>query len=227
MTGWFWLLPPLLMIPADIDATQFVAETRSAEVVWHGFPGFVADIEIEWDGKNALGRIIVQPDGRIYLEHLPEHHRNWAQHRLCPLIQQRLAEFVPTQQVWMFVNSPKGRAVCRSDAPFGPCIWIENNRMVAIDVRVASSKQRLTTLKTQHNRDGKSLPIAQVSHCWNTRTCALEATETTLLAWDRVGGFDLPASLQILSASAQPAMGRMVLSRHQLFSSSEPLLASR
>jgi len=213
--------------PAPADANRLIAETRAEEVVWHGFPGFVADIEIELEGKAAHGRIIVQSDGRIHLEHFPDHLRRWAMECLRRVIQQRLTEFVPTQQAWMFANSPKGQAVCRSDAPFGPFIWIENNRMVAIDVRVATSKQRLTTLKTQRNRDGKSLPIAQVSHCWNTRTCALEATETTLLAWDRVGGFDLPASLQILSASAQPAMGRMVLSRHQLFSSSEPLLASR
>jgi hypothetical protein len=101
-----------------------------------------------------------------------------------------------------------------------------------VEVRLARSKQRLTTLKTKPNQDTKHLPIVLVSHRWNTRTAELEASETTVLSWRRVGGFDLPATIQVLSAgtaaeATTPEIGRIVLTHHQLFSSPDALFASR
>ena len=104
MNAWPFILPMSLNGPNLADANRLIAETRAEEVVWHGFSGFVADIEVELEGRAAHGRVIVQSDGRICLEHFPNRLSHWATERLCRVIQQRLVEFVPAQKAWMFVN---------------------------------------------------------------------------------------------------------------------------
>jgi hypothetical protein len=101
-----------------------------------------------------------------------------------------------------------------------------------VETRDAKSKRRLTTLKAERNLDKKHLPSVEVLHQWNARTLELEASETTVLSWRRVGGFDLPATIQVLSAgtaaeATTPEIGRIVLTHHQLFSSPDALFASR
>jgi len=245
MTLWYGLLPSLLPAPlpaneglkVQVDANRLVADAAAAEAAWQAFPGFVADLEIERNGKVSQGRLIVESDGRVFVELVLDSHRAWAGRHLGWIVGQRLPQDDVLKKTWMFVNlqrerTPLGYVVCRTDAPFGPCHWIGNQRFQAVEVRSAKSKQRLTTLKTERNRDNKHLPTVQVLHLWNARTMDLEATETRLLSWRRMGGLDLPATIQVLSVGTAaepttPAIGRIVLSRHRLFSSPEPLFAGR
>jgi hypothetical protein len=245
MTLWHGLLPCLFLVPvpaneglkAKPDANRMVADALVAEATWRAFPGFVADLEIACNGKVSQGRLVVERDGRVFVESVPDPHCAWAMQRLGCVVRQRFPKNDAENKTWMFVNlkderSPLGQAVCRADAPFGPCYWIQNQQFQAVEGRIAGSKQRLTTLKTERNPDNKRLPVVLVSHRWNTRTLELEASETTVLSWRRVGGFDLPATIQVLSAgtaaeATTPEIGRIVLTHHQLFSSPDALFASR
>lgn len=224
-------LSPTLFFPAfggantGGDATHIFADARAVEAVWRCFPGFVADIDIELEGNIANGRVLVLRDGRVFLEHIAGCHRVWGNQKLNSIIRERMGECEKENRKWMRVNTSNRLAICRSDDPFGSCVLIENKRIVAVDHRLAGSKQRLTTLKTMRNGDGKLLPVAQVLHSWHPHTSELEATEAMLLGWERVGGFDLPNSIQVLSAAPRPVMGRIVLTRHQLFNSVEPQFA--
>jgi hypothetical protein len=120
-----------------------------------------------------------------------------------------------------------GLGVFPTDNPFGECHWIRDRQIHATDFRSAKQKHRLTTLKTEQNADGKYLPTTLVLHSWNSRTQELESTETTLLLWRRVGRFDLPASIDVLSADsrAETRSGRIVISNHRLFASPDAQLA--
>jgi hypothetical protein len=245
MTLWYGLLPSFFLAPClgnedvkvKVDANRLIAGAVAAEATWRAFPGFVADLEIERNGVVSQGRLIVERDGRVFVELVPESHRDWAFEHLGWIVGQRLPKDDLLMKNWTFVNFPgerkrTGYAVCSIDAPFGPCHWIRNQRFQAVDIRLTKTKQRLTTLKTERNPENKHLPTAQVLHLWNARTKALEATETILLSWRRVGRFDLPATIQVLAVGTAaepttPAMGRMVLTRHRLFSSQETLFASR
>jgi hypothetical protein len=245
MTCWCGFLSCLFVIPVPADrgpklktdANLMVADALVAEATWLAFPGFMAELEIDCNGKVSQGRLVVERDGRVFVETVPAIHRAWAMQRLGCVVRQRLPKNDADKKTWMFVNlkeerSPLGQAVCRTDAPFGPSLWIQNQQFQAVEVRFAKGKQRLTTLKTERNPDNKHLPVVQVSHRWNTRTLELEASETTVLSWRRVGGFDLPATMQVLSAgtaaeATTPEIGRIVLTRHRLFSSPEALFASR
>jgi Protein of unknown function (DUF3386) len=245
MTLWYGLLPCLFLAPVAANdglmvrpcASRLVADAVAAEATWQDFPGFAADLEIECAGKVSQGRLVVEPDGRVFVEQVPDSHRIWAVQQLGRIVRQRLPKEEATDKTWMFVNpqgepTPLGHAVCCTGAPFGPCHWIQNQQFQAVEVRLARTRQRLTTLKTERNPENKHLPILLVSHRWNTRTLELEASETTLLSWRRVGGFDLPATVQVLFAgtpaeATTPVIGRIALSRPWLFSPPEALFASR
>jgi hypothetical protein len=245
MTLCFGLLPCLFLAPVAAneglkvraDASRLVAGAVAADASWQAFPGFMADLEIECEGKVSRGRLIVEPDGRVFVEQVPDTHRLWAGERLGRVVRQRLPQEETANKSWMFVSpgrerTPFGHAVCRTDAPFGPCYWVQNQRFQAVEVRCARSRQRLTTLTTERSPDKKHLPAVQVLHRWDTQTLGLEATETTLLTWRREGRFDLPATVRALSAGAAAgpataATGRIVLTGHRLFSSPGAIFASR
>lgn len=235
-----WLVSCFLLTPipmrdergARADANQIVADALAAEATWQTFPGFMADLEIECQDKVSQGRLIVGRDGRMFVEQVPDSHRVWAVQHLSCVIQRRLPRDDVGKKTWMFVNpqnerAPLGYAVCRADDPFGPCHWVQNQQFRAVEVRFAKSKQRLTTLKTERNPDNKYLPAVQVLHLWNARTLELEGTETRLLSWRRMGGLDLPATIQVLSAGTTDtfAIGRIVLTRHRLFAAPQALFA--
>ena len=238
MTFWHGLLPCFFLVPVSDNAgawlegnpNRLVVDALAAEATWRAFPGFVADLEIKCNGNVSHGRVIVERDGRVFVESVPDAHRVWAVPYLDGFVHQRLPQDDVRKKIWMFVH--RGTAVCRTDDPFGPCHWIQNKQFQAVEVRFAKRKQRLTTLKTERNPDNKHLPAVQVLHVWNTQTRELESTETRLLTWRRVGDFDLPATIQVLSAGtasepATTAIGRIVITRHRLFSSPEPLFAGR
>jgi hypothetical protein len=238
MAFWHGLLPCLFLAPVpdnaeakrEGDPNRLVADALAARATWRAFPGFVADLEIQCNGNVSHGRVIVERDGRVFVESVLDAHRTWAVPYLDCLVRQRLPQDDALKKTWMFVN--RGTAVCRTDDPFGPCHWIQDKRFQAVEVRFARRKQRLTTLRAERNLDNKHLPAVQVLHVWNTETQELQSTETRLLTWRRVGDFDLPATIQILSAGtaaepATPAIGCIVITRHRLFSSPEPLFAGR
>jgi hypothetical protein len=244
MTLWFGPLPFLFLAPVPAneglkvraDASRLVAEAVAADARWQAFPGFMADLEIECNGKVSRGRLIVERDGRVFVEQVPAGHRVWAGEFLGRIVRQRLPSEETANRTWMFVSprkerTPFGRAVCRTGDLFGPCYWVQDQRFQAVEVRFARSRQRLTTPKTERGADNKHLPAVQVLHRWHTQTLELESTETALLTWRPVGGFDLPATIQVLSAGAgagpKAAIGRIVLTRHQLFPAAGAIFASR
>lgn len=238
-------LPCLFLVPVpdnaqaklEGDPNRLVAAALVAEATWRAFPGFMAELEVEHHGRTSHGRVIVEPDGRVFVESVPDSPRDWAVAYLDCLVRHQLAQNDVGKKTWMFVHprdqrTPWGQAVCPTDAPFGPFYWIRDGRFHAVDGRVAKNKQRLTTLKTEHNPDNKHLPAVQVLHLWNAQSSELETTETRVLSWRRVGSFDLPSTIQVLSAgtaaeTTRPAFGRIVITRHRLFSAPESLLASK
>jgi hypothetical protein len=245
MTLWYRLLPCLLpvIVPANEglklkpDASHMVADALAAEATWRAFPGFVADLEIECNGEVSQGRLIVERDGRVSVEQVPNSHGAWAVQHLGCIVRQRLFEDEIAEKTWSFPESKREMQPIRSrrvphGRTVGPCYWIQNGRFHSVEVHYAKAKQRLTVLKTERNADNKHLPVVLVSHRWNTHIQELNASETTLVSWLRVSGSDLPSTIEVISAgiacdATTPVVGRIALTRHQLFSPAKGLLAGR
>src|SRR5579884_3837244 len=115
MTLWQGLLPCLVLAPVPAheglegkpDANRIAADALVAEATWRAFPGFVADLEVECNGKVSQGRLIVEHDGRVFMEQVPAAHRIWAEEVLCCIVRQRLPQEENANKTWMLVN-PRG-----------------------------------------------------------------------------------------------------------------------
>ena len=55
-----------------------------------------------------------------------------------------------------------------------------------------------------------------VVHYWDPKTGELQKTETNLQKWSRVGGFDLPASMQIIYGGKDVSVKELTLIDHKL-----------
>jgi len=239
ITSLFWCgmlsspLFPAEFLP-DLAAEFLVARASNASASWRGFAGFIADLEVEQGGRKSSGRVVVDPEGLVHIEHLSVIHRSWAIERLGTVVRGRLSAGSDTKKSWTLATpqdcrEPRTRGVYAKGDPFGQCYWIRDDQVQVIDSRSAKQKHRLTTLRTEKNPDGKFLPTALVLLSWNSRTEELESSETTLLSWRRVGRFDLPTAIDVLPSGscAETAAGRMVLSNHFLFESNNAHLAGR
>ncbi len=67
-------------------------ESAAGAVGGQRFPGFVAVLEIDWNGRSSQGRIIVDGEGRVYLEPGPPAPHAVAVEKILALVQQRLAK---------------------------------------------------------------------------------------------------------------------------------------
>ena len=52
-------------VQADPEATKLLADARAARALWQHFPGFAADVEVNWDGKVARGKVNVDATGKV------------------------------------------------------------------------------------------------------------------------------------------------------------------
>jgi hypothetical protein len=213
-------------------AARLAADAHAARAAWKAFPGFVADVEVTLDGKVGQGRVIVLADGRVYVESLPENHRALAACHLTCLVHGQLDKPPTPGAPWPIVGGAKeqrsGGIRCRTDDPFGFRYRIQNRQMVAIEHRSNGGKLTLHLLEWYLNPEKKHLPAVVTVHASNTHTQKLESTATQSLTWRRVGRFDLPATVRVLSAGVYAQESPFVelkLMNHQLCGPGMPMVA--
>ena len=47
------------------EATKLLADARAARACWTNFPGFTADLEVNFDGQVVRGRVQVNDKGKV------------------------------------------------------------------------------------------------------------------------------------------------------------------
>jgi hypothetical protein len=67
-----------------------VAAAQCAEAPSRTFPGLVAELRIELNGQVSRGLLIVERDGRVFVEQLPLVHRAWAGEHIDEVFRHRL-----------------------------------------------------------------------------------------------------------------------------------------
>jgi hypothetical protein len=219
----FLLTPERVPTGATAEAARLVREAHAARAVWREFPGFVADVEMNLEGRIGQGRVIVLADGQVYVESLPDNHRAEATCHLACLVHRQLDKPYGSGASWVFLGGARPGSsagiVRRTDDPFGFCYRIRNRQIVAVEHRSNGRKLTLHTLEWCLNPEKKHLPAVVAVHAWNTHTQELENTATYLLTWKRVGGFDLPATVRVHSAGANDRESPFVelkLTNHRL-----------
>jgi hypothetical protein len=208
---------------ADPAATKLLAEARAARALWRDFPGFTADVEVNFDGKVAKGRATVDAKGDVTLD-LPGADKDqtaWAQRTLGSTVGHRLGggDGPPTPCAFAddVTDHPLGRAVRVLEGEFHSSYRIRDKQILVVNREMKDSRFTITVLENAVNEEKQFLPACFVVNTWDGKTDALTNSEAHRQTWKRVDKFDLPAELTVVTASAgkQEARG-LKLSNHQL-----------
>jgi hypothetical protein len=201
---------------ADPAATKLLADARAARAGWEKFPGFRARLEINIDGKTVEGRVEVSPKGKVTIQ-VPEAEAQreavgWAQQQLASLAAHRLDNSAELDTPCAFLDEtkdhPLGRAIRVLNDEFHSSYRVRDRQIIVVNRHMADSRFTITVMENRLNEEKKYLPVCYVVNTWDLKTEALKSSATHHHTWERVGRFDLPVSLTVVTARTAGPGGR-------------------
>jgi hypothetical protein len=221
---------------ADPAATKLLADARAARARWDDFPGFRAQVEINIGGKVATGTVEVSPKGKVTVtaaDATPEAVK-WAREELGQTVSHRLDSSGPAETPCAFADDnphdPLGRAIRVLDDDFHSSYRVRDRQLTVVSRHMKEGHFSITVTENRLNKEKKFLPVSYVVNSWDGKE-ALTSSATYHHTWERVGAFDLPATLLVVTARSGvsqeatpdlhlPAGGQLArslkLSKHEL-----------
>ena len=189
---------------ADPAATKLLAEGRAARDLWNHFPGFTADVEVNLEGKTTKGTLKVSAQGKVDLD-LPEGEATkWATGQLDSIVSHRLGggeEETPCAFADDVTDHPLGRKIVVLNDEFHSSYRIKGQQILVVNRNVPGSRFTITVMENKLTEDKKYLPSSFVVNTWDASTEALKRSDTYHQEWKRVGKFDLPTHLTVVTAT--------------------------
>ena len=207
----------------DPAASKLLAEARAARANWHDFPGFTADLTYNDEGKVLKGKLSVSAKGEVTLE-LPgadEGASRWVRRTMASIVGHRTDNSAALKTPCAFADDvadhPLGRAVKVLDDEFHSSYRIRDRQIIVVNRRTNDVRFTITVLENRLNEEKQYLSGTFVVNTWDLKTDALKSSETHTQTWKRVGKFDLPESLLVVTATAgKQEAQRITLSNLQL-----------
>jgi hypothetical protein len=188
---------------ANQDAARLLNEALDAQAAWWNFPGFHAEIVVRSKGRNRTGRVIVEPDGRIHLEHLAPHAAEFVRTHLSELVCHLLCKqsrYKPALSQVMTDSHPLlGKSVLRVTNGFDSTLWLKDKKVQMTERCHRDRKQIVQIAEHEQNQDGAFLPKIKVVSEWSSGTNKIDITTTVLVTWNRVGRFDVPKEIRVIA----------------------------
>jgi hypothetical protein len=206
---------------ADPAATRLLAEARAARATWRHFPGFRADLEINFDGKVFRGPVEVSPEGKVTLDLGDRHAETWARHTLGSVVGHRLDNSTGLKTPCAFADDntqhPLGRAIRVLNDEFHSSYRIRDRQVIVVNREMPDSRFTITVLENRRNEEGQFLPVCYTVNTWDRKSGALRSAAGHHQTWQRVGRFDLPGTTTVVTATAGTLEARgLKLSNHRL-----------
>jgi len=201
---------------ADAGATKLLADARAARGLYHDFPGFSADIEINREGKVARGQVEVSGKGEVTLKLDDADAKKWAKHTLGSIIGHRLSngaaggEETPCAFVDDDAHHPLGRAIRVLNDEFHSSYRIRDRQVIVVNRSVPGARFTITVMENIVTKEKKFLPACYVVNTWDAKTDALTSSETHHQSWQRIGAFDLPKDTLTVKAMAGKLESRSI-----------------
>jgi hypothetical protein len=192
---------------ADPAATKLLADARAARVLYHDFPGFSADVEVNLDGKVTRGRVEISDKGKVALKLEDAGAEKWAKNTLASIIAHRLDSGpsdsdTPCAFVDDDEHHPLGRAIRVLNDEFHSSYRIRDRQVIVVNRHVPGSRFTITVMENLRTKEDKFLPTCFVVNTWDAKTDSLTNSETHHQTWQRVGAFDLPKETLAVKATA-------------------------
>jgi hypothetical protein len=208
----------------DPEATRLLEEARAARATWARFPGFTADVTVNLDGRSvSRGRVEVKPDGKVHLDLGDPEAAAWARRELGSIVGHRLGGAAEPPTPCAFADddetNPLGRAIRVLNDEYHSSYRIRDRQILVVNRAVPQGGVRftITVLENRRNEDGHYLPVSFVVNTWGTKDGVLQSSEAHHQTWVRVGSFDLPKALLVVTAKGGKQEARSLkLTNHQL-----------
>lgn len=203
------------------SAKELLGRARNARATWADFPGFSAKMKLETGEKAATGEIAVSADGSVRLQGFDKIDTKAAQARLDSLMQHRFAGGGPAEEV-VYVDEPAKHPLgsllrFEDDEKLHSAYRVKDDVITEVNRETGPVRFTISVLEVSRNLEGKYLPRAFNVTFWDVATGALSSTESHLNLWKRVGPFDLPERLLIVSGDKNGKRALLCeLSDHQL-----------
>ncbi len=198
---------------ADPAATKLLADARAARVVWYDFPGFTADVAVNFDGKTAKGKVHVTAKGEVTVEGLPEQFEPWTRRELSSLVGHRLPGSGSHETPCAFADKvedhPLGRAIVVLNDELHSGYRIRDREIVVVNRTMKDRKFTITVLESMTNKEGKFLTTSFVVDYWNLETGDLVRSDASSQTWTRVGLYDLPVLTRVITSRGKSFAGEV------------------
>jgi len=195
------------------EATKLLADARAARANWDGFPGFSANVEVNVDGKVSRGKVKVSAKGKVDLE-LDGDQKGWAKGMLSSLVGHRLDDATTLTTPCAFADDvtdhPLGRSIRVLNDEFHSSYRIRDRQVIEVNRRMGDVRFTITVIENRLTADKKYLPRTYVVNNWDVKTGALRTSVTHHNTWTRVGKFDLPDSVMVVTALEGKQMTRSI-----------------
>jgi hypothetical protein len=187
---------------AQQPAGQVLAAARGHRAVWNDFPGFCANMDVWFDGTHAAGEILVNKSGQVEFKGLEQLGEGFVDRHLSSLVMHRLAgrQFDEKASFEEDDHHVLGRRLRLADDRMGSVYRIRDDVITEVNRIMGNKRFTISVLDVSRNDEGKYLPRVFTVSYWDTATGKLESSETVFHDWKRVGRFDLPRSLVVVSA---------------------------
>jgi hypothetical protein len=200
---------------ADPEATKLLAEARAARAQWDTFPGFRAKITIDLDGKVIKGTVEVTPKGKVTIQARGEEKSEgveWARGQLAQTVSHRLVNGTSAETPCAFVDDnkdhPLGRAIRVLNDEFHSSYRVRDRQVIVVNRQMKDSRFTITVMENKLNKEKKYLPSCYVVNTWDGKTDALSSSAAYHHTWKRVGDYDLPSTLTVVTTTAGSASGQ-------------------
>ncbi|MEX2288373.1 MAG: DUF3386 family protein [Planctomycetaceae bacterium] len=214
---------PLIRTDADADAVKLFQQAVDSRAVWRSFPGFTCQVAGSADGRDFTGKVEVAKDGAIKLELDESTASDWVEEQLGSIVLHR-QEQPPSKSppVLQFADKddahPLGRLLTFVGGQFASSYRVKDGQIRVVNRNMSDENMTITVLDTTKNADGKYLPHLHSMQTWDAADGRLTRSQTVENTWQRIGGFDLPASVTVSEASSNGglAVRSIVLSKLHL-----------
>ena len=215
--------PKAKVLKEDAAATKLLADARAARAEWVDFPGFRADLEVNIDGRVTRGTALVSQTGVVAVKlEGDDEVKIWAKRQLSSLVGHRLSDgpggaATPCAFPDDNTDHPLGRAVQVLNDEFHSSYRIHDRQVIVVNRTGRDTRFTITVMENRLNEEKKFLPVSYVVNTWDAKTDALRSSDTFHQTWNRVGRFDLPDTLALVTATQGKLEARSLrLSNHKL-----------
>jgi len=230
-----WLLEPATEARAekkreeDPAASKLLADARAARANWEHFPGFSADLEINVEGKLTRGSVDVDAKGKVTLTGIDDPALEKETLReLRSVVSHRLDSSASLKTPCAFADDnthhPLGRAIRVLSDEFHSSYRVRDRQIIVVNRSMPDSRFTITVLENRLNKEKQFLPRSYVVNTWDLKTNALKSSQTFHQNWKRVGKYDLPSGILVVTASSDGKLAsrQLKLSNHKLKEAAQP-----